>query len=190
VTCGTYGGFQRHYRRKEPPCDACVKAKRRYDRERFARLAVCGTEKGYRRHLRAKEPACPACYDAHISTDRPAAARHGTESGYIRHLRLYERPCPKCAEAARAGRRARMSKPTPPSGRRSPRRPAQPRRVTALIEDAEWIIENGGGWRRLLQSARNAGRPIEKVRAARVIGHASRADINHRLDTNDALREV
>lgn len=68
--CGTYGGYRRHYRDGEYPCDACRVAAKEYMRtrrgsvRRYRSTAPCGTESGYQRHRRLHETPCLACCDA------------------------------------------------------------------------------------------------------------------------------
>jgi hypothetical protein len=38
AACGTYGGYQRHHRRGEKPCDPCRDAATAYNRDRRKRL--------------------------------------------------------------------------------------------------------------------------------------------------------
>jgi hypothetical protein len=70
--CGTMSGYMRHGRLGEPKCEACMRAKREYERqrrrdraagrERKRRVeAVCGTTSGYVRHYKLGEKPCEAC---------------------------------------------------------------------------------------------------------------------------------
>ena len=72
--CGTRGGYNRHSKRHEIPCQPCLDANRAYRRawradnilpahERTSPTdtGACGTPKGYMRHHRAGEHACPRC---------------------------------------------------------------------------------------------------------------------------------
>ena len=73
--CGTPAGYQRHYRRGEPPCPACVKAWSIYSLETTRRhrarhrkpprvLQPCGTTAAAMRHWRHGEKPCPPCLKA------------------------------------------------------------------------------------------------------------------------------
>lgn len=70
AACGTDGGYRRHLRLEEAPCDACREANTRSRREQFtapvkdpARLKPIehGTPKGYKAHRYRREAACEAC---------------------------------------------------------------------------------------------------------------------------------
>lgn len=70
--CGTEAGYQRHYRKKEPACDACKKAhseatmrKRRSIPKAPMDPTKCGTDAGYQQHRRRREEACERCLTAH-----------------------------------------------------------------------------------------------------------------------------
>lgn len=103
---GTYAGASAHYRRGEPPCDACKKAEREYKREYHRKVtagehnpvkhkpAECGTRAGYYRHRRKGEKACKRCRDA------KAAA-----------LRKYREENPDFAERCRQWHREYMKRP-------------------------------------------------------------------------------
>ena len=69
TVCGSWGGYRRHYKRKETPCRGCLDA---------IGLAPCGTPGAYKRHLRHKEPTCQPCRDA-----KPAAKNGGA---YVKSL--------------------------------------------------------------------------------------------------------
>lgn len=75
--CGTENGAHQHYRRNEPPCQACREASneaRRRQRNKKSRNSApptpnikCGTEAGAKRHATRGEQTCDPCRQA--STD-------------------------------------------------------------------------------------------------------------------------
>lgn len=87
--CGSVGGYSRHRRAGEKPCEACRVAFADYQRahrQRHGRTdrpnrrqpVQCGTVGGHSKHRRAKEKPCEACLDAY-NTARKAkrAERRG-----------------------------------------------------------------------------------------------------------------
>ena len=79
--CGTTAGWERHYRRNEPPCDPCREAKtearRRARRARSVaplKIAECGTASGAHRHWRRGEPVCEPCRVARAADSRAQRA--------------------------------------------------------------------------------------------------------------------
>jgi hypothetical protein len=84
--CGTRGGYNRHRRIRETPCDACRAAEaadRRARRRGLTRdewiakkeAEGHGTHAGYNRHRRRGEEACRACKDAEAACRRDRKAR-------------------------------------------------------------------------------------------------------------------
>ena len=71
TACGSWGGYRRHYKRKETPCRGCLDA---------IGLKPCGTPGAYKRHLRHKEPTCQPCRDANA-----ASKQRGTYA-YVKSL--------------------------------------------------------------------------------------------------------
>ncbi|MEV8353153.1 hypothetical protein ACFVTT_23455 [Streptomyces niveus] len=79
--CGTAAGWDRHYRRNEPPCDACRKAKneartkaRRASGVGPLKIAECGTASAAHRHWRRGEPICEPCRVARAAALRAQRA--------------------------------------------------------------------------------------------------------------------
>ena len=73
TACGSWGGYLRHYKRKETPCRGCLDA---------IGLDPCGTTGAYKRHLKHKEPTCQPCRDANA-----ASKQRGTYAYvYVRSL--------------------------------------------------------------------------------------------------------
>lgn len=79
--CGTTAGWERHYRRKEPPCDACREAKNEARRKACRargvaplKIADCGTASGAHRHWRRGEPVCEPCRAARAEARRAQRA--------------------------------------------------------------------------------------------------------------------
>jgi hypothetical protein len=74
--CGTTGGYQRHLRLKETPCDECRHAIAAYQRlyragfTRARRAPACGTTGGYRRHHANSETPCEPCREANRQRQR------------------------------------------------------------------------------------------------------------------------
>jgi transcriptional regulator with XRE-family HTH domain len=87
AVCGTVGGYRKHYKRGEKPCDACRKKHSEEDRERRKRKggkpfkpAVCGTASGRRKHYRNGEKPCDACRKKHNEEERNRSKRKGEKS--------------------------------------------------------------------------------------------------------------
>ena len=73
--CGTIGGFRRHSKRGEQPCEPCLDANREYRRNAYRARTVtpadqrrpptpdqrCGSIAGYQAHCRRSEHACARC---------------------------------------------------------------------------------------------------------------------------------
>lgn len=85
--CGTISGYMVHRRKGEPPCEACMAAKREYERQRRAdeavgrkraKVAQCGTPSGYQRHRALGEQTCDLCKKA--VAEYQAARRQKTSS--------------------------------------------------------------------------------------------------------------
>lgn len=103
---GTYAGASAHLYRGEPPCDACLEAKREYAREYRRKVAAkehtpvkrepaeCGTQSGYFRHLRKGEKACKPCRNAHSEAIRKYRETHPeyVERSRQRDREYFKRP--------------------------------------------------------------------------------------------------
>lgn len=70
--CGTTGGSRKHYADKTKPCEPCLEASRKYQRERRAKNGaktrvstelerVHGSLRGFQQHYRLKETPCEPC---------------------------------------------------------------------------------------------------------------------------------
>lgn len=90
--CGTGGGYFRHRRAGEKPCDACRTAhsardaaneQRRRARERLVPrqppedTGACGTGKGYQRHHARGQEACEPCTAAKTEQSRQCKTKAG-----------------------------------------------------------------------------------------------------------------
>ena len=126
---GTRGGYRRHLRIGEEPCEPCSQASRDYANSRnrkkgipalaprARRLAPCGTTSAYRRHLRDGETPCDACLAASrnyatglrrrqgVPAFQPAQC--GTRAGYSKHYRIGEKPCELCKQSFNEGSKLR-----------------------------------------------------------------------------------
>ncbi len=82
--CGTQAAYERHLRRREPACRACMDAHAAVNRRPgqpplAATFKPCGTEAAYARHLRRREVPCQACTAAHAARQRrPKNTREAT----------------------------------------------------------------------------------------------------------------
>lgn len=74
--CGTYAGYRRHIKAKEPTCQPCKDANAAYARDYDVRNKAgrikkgwtpdkCGTVAGWNLHNRHAYPMCAACRDAY-----------------------------------------------------------------------------------------------------------------------------
>lgn len=79
---GTPNGYRAHYRRKEKPCTACVRAARLYRKDRQDRglqrrtkPIEHGTTAGYAAHLAARTPTCDPCRAAKAAQSAEARRR-------------------------------------------------------------------------------------------------------------------
>ena len=81
--CGTRGGYRRHKRQGEDPCEDCIQAlhayqesERRKKGQKPFRPAVCGTLGGYGRHARNGEEPCDDCKEAKSADSRERKKPH------------------------------------------------------------------------------------------------------------------
>lgn len=83
--CGTTGGYDRHWRLKEPTCASCKEAHRMRSLQ-WARAhgatprppkAVCGSPQGADVHYASGEKPCPACYAARNQALREKGRANG-----------------------------------------------------------------------------------------------------------------
>ena len=68
--CGSWGGYLRHYKRKEAPCRGCLDA---------IGLKPCGTTAAYQRHRKRGEPICDPC---RLAMNVHQKARYRERYGY------------------------------------------------------------------------------------------------------------
>lgn len=90
--CGTVGGFQRHRRAGEQPCEPCRAGKRSYDRENYRKLRgteppLHGVSSGYRLH----GCLCDRCHEAAMADRRAYHARHPEKNAEMLRRRNAER---------------------------------------------------------------------------------------------------
>ena len=70
TACGSWGGYLRHYKRKETPCRGCLDA---------IGLKPCGTTAANQRHRKRGEPICEPC---RLAMNVHQKARYRERYGY------------------------------------------------------------------------------------------------------------
>lgn len=79
--CGTTGGYARHQRLNETPCDECRFARAEWQRfyraggKKPRKVAACGTIAGYKRHHANGDEPCEPCREANRERQRDAKER-------------------------------------------------------------------------------------------------------------------